>query len=194
VFEPEYRIGLRVLIEEIGFLGALRVVVPALLRSLGIRYGVDENAEEPERTKAAIKNRFKLLALMYRGLRGCYSAERADEVVKRVMMEGGRVFFRGFRPLDSDESLRDFVKVYTDFERQNIVFDVVEETDRRFEIVIRRCLVFESFEELGVAELSQWMCDIAFEYFSGYHPRMRYEKDRMIARGDGTCHEVFTWQ
>ena len=71
---------------------------------------------------------------------------------------------------------------------------VVEDTGTRFEIVINRCLVFESFDELGIAELSRWMCDIAFEYFNGYHPRLTYQKDRMIARGDSTCHEVFTWQ
>ncbi len=38
------------------------------------------------------------------------------------------------------------------------------------------------------------MCDIAFNYFSHYHPRMTYAKDRMIARGDETCHEVFIWE
>jgi hypothetical protein len=43
-------------------------------------------------------------------------------------------------------------------------------------------------------EVTQWMCDIAFEYFSCYHPRMTYMKDRMIARGDETCHEVFVWR
>jgi hypothetical protein len=70
---------------------------------------------------------------------------------------------------------------------------VIDETDKRFEIEIRRCLVFEAFNELGVPALTQWMCDIAFHYFSRYHPQMTYEKDRMIARGAASCHEVFTW-
>jgi hypothetical protein len=194
MFEPEYRVGFRVLVKKIGFLDALGVTLHALLKSLGMNYEVDENAEESEKKKAEIKNHFKLLALMYKELRRCYKTERSEEIIRSVMMEGGQVFFRGFTPLGSHERLRDFVRVYTDFERHNIVFDVVEETDTRFEIVIRRCLVFESFKELEVPELSQWMCDIASEYFKGYHPRMRYEKDRMIARGDDTCHEVFTWQ
>ena len=83
---------------------------------------------------------------------------------------------------------------HKDFEKNNIVFDVIEESKDRFEVVVKRCLVFEAFNELGASALSQWMCDIGFEYFSGYHPRMKYEKDRMIARGDSTCHEVFTWE
>jgi hypothetical protein len=109
-------------------------------------------------------------------------------------MEGGKVFFRGFRPLRSGEALKDFAGTYKKFEKNNIVFDVMEESENRFEIVVRRCLVFEAFNELGLSALSQWMCDIGFEYFSGYHPRITYEKDRMIARGDSTCHEVFTWE
>ena len=77
-----------------------------------------------------------------------------------------------------------FARVYKAFERKNIVFDVVEESKERFEILVKRCLIYEAFNELGIADLTQWMCDIAFEYFSCYHPNMTYMKDRMIARGD----------
>ena len=194
MLEPEYRIGFRILMQELGVFQTLRVAVPAFIRSFGVRYAVDEDAEEAERTKAGIKNHFKLLAQLYLVLKARYGGARADAVIQRVMMEGGRVFFRGFTPFGPNEGLREFVEIYTDFERRKIVFDVVEDTGTRFEIVINRCLVFESFDELGIAELSRWMCDIAFEYFNGYHPRLTYEKDRMIARGDSTCHEVFTWQ
>jgi hypothetical protein len=70
---------------------------------------------------------------------------------------------------------------------------VIEKNDKRFEIEIKRCLVFEAFNELDIPALTQWMCDVAFRYFSQYHPGMTYEKDRMIARGAASCHEVFTW-
>ena len=193
MLEPEYRVGFRVLLDAIGFSNTVAAIVPALFRSLGVRYTADEGADEPERVKAGIKNHFKLLAFLCKELQLRYGAERANQVIRSVMMKGGHEFFRGFTPLGPDETLRDFAKVYRDFERHNLVFDVIEDTDTRFEIVIRRCLVFESFNELDVPELSQWMCDIAFEYFTVYHPHIRYEKDRMIARGDSTCHEVFTW-
>jgi hypothetical protein len=44
-----------------------------------------------------------------------------------------------------------------------------------------------------IAMICFWMCDLAFHHFSRYHPQMTYEKDRMIARGAASCHEVFTW-
>lgn len=190
---PEYRVGFRILKEKIGLVAALKVALAALLRSSKVKFKADRGADEVERTKTNLKNHFKLLVFMVKELEKRYGRARTDEVMREVLLESGEVFFRGFRPLGPDDGLLDFVEVYKAFERENIVFDVIEETEGCFEIVINRCLVFESFMELGVPALTQWMCDVAFNYFSHYHPRMEYMKDRMIARGDETCHEVFTW-
>lgn len=103
-------------------------------------------------------------------------------------------FFRGFTSLGCEERLADFIKIYKDFESHNAVFNVIEESKQKFEIVIRRCLIYEAFKELGLGNLTQWMCDIAFAYFKNYHPQMKYMKARMIAGGDETCREIFVWQ
>jgi hypothetical protein len=194
VIAPEYIAGFRALSQEIGLIPTLRLALPSFLRSLSARFPIEQDTGEHQRTKAQIKNHFTLLALLYHALQKGYGAARTSEIMRQVLIAGGPVFFRGFTPLGPKDGLPTFVQIYTAFERQNIVFDVIEETDSRFEIVIRRCLVYEAFQELGIGELTQWMCDIAFAYFSTYHPRMRYTKDRMIARGDPTCHEVFTWE
>jgi predicted ArsR family transcriptional regulator len=194
MFEPEYRIGLRVLRETIGTWSTLKVVILAIFKSVRIRYHAEKDADEPERTKAQLKNHFKLLAQLYKELQRRYGRPRTHEIMRDVLMRGGKAFFRGFTPLEENQDLVSFAKVYKAFERNNIVFDVLEESKERFEIVVKRCLVYEAFHELDIADATQWMCDIAFEYFSGYHPNMTYIKDRMIARGDATCHEVFIWQ
>ena len=194
MFEPEYRIGLRVLREKIGTWSTLKVVIFAIFKSMRIRYHADKDADDPKRTKAQLKNHFKLLAQLYKGLQRRYGTPRTNEIMREVLMRGGKAFFRGFTPIGEDEDLVSFARVYKAFEKNNIVFDVVEESKERFEITVKRCLIYESFNELGIADVTQWMCDIAFEYFSGYHPKMTYTKDRMIARGDETCHEVFIWR
>lgn len=194
MFEPEYRVGLRVLREKIGTWSTLKIVIPAIFKSMRIRYNAEKDADEPERTKAQLKNHFKLLALLYKGLQSRYGTPWTNEIMHEVLIRGGKVFFRGFTLLGHDEDLMSFARVYKAFEKNNIVFDVVEESKERFEIVVKRCLIYESFNELGISDVTQWMCDIAFEYFSGYHPRMTYMKDRMISRGDETCHEVFVWR
>jgi hypothetical protein len=190
---PEYRVGLRVLREKIGLWTALSIAIPAFFKALMVKHRAGEGSDEAEAIKVDLKNHFQLLADMYQMLERRYGKARTDEIMRDVLLEGGNVFFRGFTRLGPGERLGDFVEIYKAFERNNIVFDVIEETEERFEIEIKRCLVFEAFDELGVPALTQWMCDIAFHYFSQYHPQMTYEKDRMIARGAASCHEVFTW-
>jgi hypothetical protein len=190
---PEYRVGFRVLREKIGLWAALNIAIPAFFKALLVKHKIEEGSDKAEVTKADLKNHFQLLANMYQMLEKRYGKAHTDEIMRGVLLDGGYVYFRGFRRLGPGEKLRAFVEIYKAFERKNIVFDVIEETDKRFEIEIKRCLVFEAFNELGVPALTQWMCDIAFHYFSRYHPQMTYEKDRMIARGATTCHEVFTW-
>ncbi len=191
---PEYRVGFRVLRENIGLWASLGIAIPAFFNALMVRHNVEKGSDKTEVTKADLKNRFQLLANMYQILERRYGKARTDEIMRDVLLEGGNVFFRGFRRLGPGEKLGEFVEIYKAFERNNIVFDVIEETDKRFEIEIKRCLVFEAFNELGVPALTQWMCDIAFNYFSRYHSQMTYEKDRMIARGSASCHEVFIWR
>ena len=193
MFAAEYRVGFQVLREKIGLWNALKVAIPSFFKALGINHKVEAGSDKAEKIKADLKNHFQLLANMYQILENRYGKTRTDEIMKEVLLKGGSVFFRGFTRLGPEEKLAKFVEIYKAFERNNIVFDVIDQTDKRFEIEIKRCLVFEAFNELGVPSLTQWMCDIAFHYFSRYHPQMTYEKDRMIARGADSCHEVFTW-
>ena len=190
---PEYRVGFQVLRKKIGSWAALTIGIRSFFKALKIKHKAKAGSDKAEVAKTDLKNHFQLLANMYHMLEKRYGKARTDEIMKEVLLEGGNVFFRGFTRLRPGETLSDFVAIYKAFERNNIEFDVVEETEKRFEIEIKRCLVFEAFNELGVPALTQWMCDIAFHYFSHYHPKMTYEKDRMIARGADSCHEVFTW-
>ena len=191
---PGYRVGFGVLRKKIGLWATLGIAIPAFFNALMVKHNVEKGSDQAEATKATLKNHFQLLANMYQIMERRYGKTRTDEIMRNVLLEGGNVFFRGFRPLGPGEKLGAFVEIYKAFEPNNIVFDVIEETDKRFEIEIKRCLVFEALNELGVPALTQWICDIAFNYFSQYHPQMTYEKDRMIARGSASCHEVFTWK
>ena len=190
---PEYRAGFAVLRKKIGFRAALSIAIPAFFKSLVVKHKAEEGSDKTELAKADLKNHFQLLANIYQMLEKQCGKACTNDIMKDMLLEGGNVYFRGFRPLGAGEKLSKFVEIYKAFESKNIVFDVMEQTDKRFEIEIKRCLVFEAFNELGVPSLTQWMCDIAFNYFSRYHPQMTYEKDRMIARGADSCHEVFTW-
>jgi hypothetical protein len=194
ILAPEYRVGFSVLCEELGLWTTLRIAIPAFFSAQLFRHEAIQDSDHADITKAALKNHFQLLANMYHRVEILVGRARTDEIMQKILLAGGDVFFRGFKKLGSGEGLLEFVRIYKQFESNNIVFDVIEESEKRFEIEIKRCLVFEAFNELGIPSLTQRMCDVAFGYFSRYHPCMTYEKDRMIARGSDNCHEVFTWR
>jgi hypothetical protein len=115
--------------------------------------------------------------------------------MKAILMEGGKVFFRHFTPIYFCDlyTLLDFIPIYKAFEKQNLIFKVLEESQEKFEVIVKKYLVYEAFEELEIHTITQWMCNIAFNYFNDYQPNIQYIKDRMIARGDDSCHEIFLW-
>ena len=122
-----------------------------------------------------------------------YGEEKTLDVMHKVLKKCGPIFMRGFKRLGPNKDLTDFIPIYKEFESQNLIFDVIEESSNRFEIIVKRCLIYEAFKELGLEKITQWMCDIAFIYFGSYHPKLKYSKDQMIAKGHENCHEVYTW-
>jgi hypothetical protein len=194
VIPPEYRAGFDCLKNRIGLRSALQVALAAGLRSLQMPLYAVSTDDPSDVRKLALKNHFKLPAALRGVLIARCGRERTAAIMRDMLMQGGKAFLRGFAPLGPRDNLLDFAGNYRAFERKNVVFDVLEESPLRFEIEIRRCLVYEVFQELGLGELSGWMCDVATDYFSTYDFRISYNKDRMIARGDTSCHEVFVWE
>ncbi|MBD3191756.1 MAG: hypothetical protein GF308_14000 [Candidatus Heimdallarchaeota archaeon] len=191
---PEYRIGFSVLRKELGLWPALRVLLSAYRKARKLHFEVQEDFALADRKKVELKNHFKLFAQMFKELDICYGRQRAEEVIEKVLKTAGPVFMRGFSPIPPDGPLSDFIPIYKSFESQNLMFEVIEESEERFEIIVHRCLIYEAFKELGIENVAKWMCDVAFIFFNNYHSNLTYTKDRMIARGDDTCHEVFLWQ
>ncbi len=194
MFPPEYRKSFSVLRKEIGIGSTLKIIFFSALKSRNICFPVDEDYDEAEKRKIILKNHFKLLTQMYKELQNRYGIQRANEIIHEVLIQSGPVFMRGFSPLPSNGTLIDFIPIYKNFESNNLIFETIEESNHRFEIVIHRCLIYEAFKELGLEEITKWMCDIAFLYFNDYHPQLKYTKDLMIARGDDVCHEIFVWE
>jgi len=74
--------------------------------------------------------------------------------------------------------------------------EVVDRTDRRFEIKITRCLYHELTTSLGVPELTPVICQIDNAAFNSYLPdRVMFHRggpNRRIADGAGECN--FVWE
>ncbi len=194
MFEPEYRASFGVLRRELGFWPTLQTTISSMLKSRKIQFEENDNDDVSTRKKNVLKNHFKLFAILYKELKNRYDEEKTLNIMHEILIQCGPIFMRGFKLLGPHDDLSNFMPIYKEFESQNLIFDVIEESSHRFEIVVRRCLILEAFKDLGLEIVTQWMCDIAFLYFSNYHPDIKYKKDQMIAKGDKCCHEVFIWQ
>jgi hypothetical protein len=192
MFAPEYRASFGILRKEIGMLPTLTISLSSILKSRKIQYDNDD-PDVITSKKNNLKNHFTLFAVLYEKMIHQYGEEKTLDVMQKILKRCGPIFMRGFKRLDPNNDLTNFIPIYKEFESQNLIFDVVEESPERFEIIVKRCLIYEAFKEIGLEKITQWMCDIAFIYFGNYHPQLKYSKDRMIAKGHETCHEVFTW-
>ena len=163
------------------------------LKSKNIKYRVND-FDVITIKKNILKNHFKHLASLYTEMRQHYTEEKTLDVMHRILVQCGPIFMRSFKQLGPNEDLSNFISIYKEFEKQDLIFDILEESPKRFEIIVKRCLIFEVFKELGLEKIIRWMCDIAFLFFVKYRPKLKYSKDQMIAKGNESCHEVFIWQ
>lgn len=179
--------------DEIGVVSAYLVGIPASMAANKVNFCAAADADEPEKNKTALKNAFKLLAQMYPRLQKKYGKQIADEVMGKVLIKVAQCFFKGFKPIGPTDKFPAFAKIYKDFESHNLVFEVIQETDTKLEVMVRRCLIYEAMKDLGMGDLIVNLCNFAYTYFETYNPHVKYLKDCAIGKGDGTCHETFLW-
>jgi hypothetical protein len=190
---PEYRASFGILRKEIGLIPTLKISLSSIVKSKNIKYKVND-LDDITIKKNILKNHFTLFGVLYEKLVQEYGEEKTLDIMHEVLKKCGPIFMRGFKRLGPNEDLSDFIPIYKKFESKNLIFDVIEESPNRFEIIVKRCLIYEAFKELGLEKITPWMCDIAFIYFQSYHQNLEYSKDQMIARGDEICHEVYIWE
>ncbi|MCX7919927.1 MAG: L-2-amino-thiazoline-4-carboxylic acid hydrolase [bacterium] len=180
--------------DEIGLVSAYMIGIPATIAANKLNFCVSADADQAEQNKTALKNAFKLVAQIYPRLQKKYGKQVADDIMGKVLVKVATEFFQGFKPIGPDDKFPAFAKIYKDFESHNLVFDVIEETDTKLDVIVRRCLIYEAMKDLGMGDLIPHLCQFAFTYFQSYHPNIKYLKDKMIGSGDACCHETFLWK
>jgi hypothetical protein len=180
--------------KELDTSSAKEIGITAAMNAKDISYSAPEGAEQPEINKAGLKNAFNLIQQIYKELLKKYETEKADAVISNVIVSVAQGFFANFKPIGDGEGLLEYAEVYKGFENNNLVYDIVQETPEKIEYNVNRCLIKEAMDDLDMGHLTTNLCGFAHLYFMRYHPNIYYLKDRSIARGDATCHEVFEWR
>lgn len=74
---------------------------------------------------------------------------------------------------------------------QQGILEVLEATERRLAIRIRRCPSTEAFRRLGLAEIAPLFCASDHAFIRAFNPRIKLSRTQTIARGGACCDHVW---
>lgn len=75
------------------------------------------------------------------------------------------------------------------------VMEIVEDTDKTYELKITECLWAKTFREADAAELGYaWMCYSGKAQTSAFNPKLNWYNPKNLMRGDDVCIYRYVWE
>jgi hypothetical protein len=142
-----------------------------------------------------------LPAWVYLNLKKNIGQRKAFEIMRVALLTGGTAAQNlQFDTVHKDRTFRNFTDLEIENNRSGLVrwnkMEVVERTDRRFEIKITRCMFHEFAISLGIPEMTPIVCQIDNAMFNSYLPdEMMFDRGGIghrIADGKREC--KFVWE
>jgi hypothetical protein len=82
-----------------------------------------------------------------------------------------------------------------DPDNQRITFEVVERTDRVWEIKVTECLMAKTFREAGAADIGYAVqCSGDPALCRGFNPKIRQLRTKTLMQGDDCCNHRWVWE
>ena len=137
---------------------------------------------------------------VYINLKNKIGQRKAFEIMRVALLTGGTAAQNlQFDTIHKERNFRNFTEMEIENNRTGLVrwnkMEVVERTDRRFEIKITRCMFHELAVSLGLPELTPVVCQIDNAMFNSYLPEeMTFDRGGVghrIADGKHECN--FVW-
>lgn len=77
----------------------------------------------------------------------------------------------------------------------NLVLEIIEDTDRAFEIKVTECLIAETFKRANVLEMGNAaVCIGDFAMAEGFNPKIKLIRDKTLTLGFPYCNHRYVWQ
>ena len=117
-----------------------------------------------------------------------------DKLIEAIMRavdqtnEGGEID-------DPEHTLKEYVKSGMEAFKNMMTWEVVEESDRVYEIRVTECLWAKTFQEKNAADIGyDTICYSDFSDARRYHSKIKLERTKTIMQGDGYCNHRWTWE
>lgn len=142
-----------------------------------------------------------LPAWVYLNLKQRIGQDRAFEIVRVALLTGGTASQNlQFDTVHTKRSFQNFTELEIQNNRTGLVrwntMEIVERSDRRFEVRITRCMFHEFAVSVGIPELTPVVCQIDNAMFNSYLPEeMTFDRGPLGGRiSDGRPECNFVWQ
>ena len=119
------------------------------------------------------------------------STKILEECTKEVFLEGGKVFAQRL----GNNSFASFVSVFKGSSiMNNLSMEIIEDTDRAFEIKVTECLIAEIFKKANVLEMGNAaVCIGDFTTAEGFNPKIKLIRDKTLTLGFPYCNHRYVW-
>jgi hypothetical protein len=140
-----------------------------------------------------------LQAWLYKRLRGRVGQEKAYEVVRACVLPIGLALQQGhFRSVEEPRTFQNLVAFQQRTHREGPTrwneMDILEQSERRYEFRVTKCMFHELYIRLGMPELTRLMCEVDNAIFNSYLPEQvtfhRNGLGNRLVDGAPACHFV----
>ena len=136
------------------------------------------------------------IAWLYIRLRKKIGQEKAFEIIRTAILTSGlAVQQANFRNVESNRSFKNLIKYQqranTEGSTKLNTMEIIEQSEKKYEFRVTRCVFFELFTYLKVSELTSIMCSVDNAIFNSYLPESlifhRNGLNKTIVEGNQYC-------
>jgi len=175
--------------DEISKQLGMRKAVLILSRTF-IRYMKNRGVEDE------IERQFLPLIYIHRDILREEGMDRAISISGRIIVRCGSIdISKNIPKLKRNDGLKDYIeKLRRSKYFKHSEYHIVEQRKNFVKIIVKNCVYCNLFKRYGIEYLSPYLCMSDKEFFSKYHPKLKFILNKSIANGDEYCEEVYKWE
>ncbi len=139
------------------------------------------------------------MAHLYLCLQDKMDKNKAFEITRAVVLTSGMAIQQAnFRNVEDERTYSNLITYQKRTNKEGITklntIDIIEESEKRYEFIVTRCLFYEFFNALDMKELTSIMCSVDNAIFGSYMGDdltfYRRGKENTIYKGNSECRFV----
>jgi hypothetical protein len=94
-----------------------------------------------------------------------------------------------------EHSLASFVEYGKEAYENMLTYEIIEETDKVYEMKVTECLWAKTFRDQNAADIGYaTICHGDFSEARAYHPKLKLERTKTLMQGHDCCNHRWTWE